>query len=272
MSTPCTLSASTSSWPPVRLRAESAGFMRRTSEFCSCDDWSAYCSGCCDSAHGGRDILRGSSSHGGADLTTAGTAYLEWYYNTNVWKNLHYRGVRTLKLPLDMWNYQEIIFEHNLHWVVETGTRHGGSALFFSDLLTSADRTGDVITIDVSHEELSADALKQPGIHFLLGDSGAEAVINEVLRILPLHRKESLLLILDADHSKAHVLKELTAWVPRLNAGDYLIVEDTVVNGHPVRPDFGPGPMEAIVEYVEANPGRLLADEKRENKFGCTFA
>ena len=61
--------------------------------------------------------------------------YLRWYYETNVWKRQHYRGVRTLKLPLDMWNYQEIIFEHDLHWVLETGTLHGGSALYFGDLL-----------------------------------------------------------------------------------------------------------------------------------------
>ena len=54
--------------------------------------------------------------------------YLKWYYNANVWKRTHYRGVRTLKFPLDMWNYQELMFENNIHWVLETGTRHGGSA------------------------------------------------------------------------------------------------------------------------------------------------
>ena len=205
-------------------------------------------------------------------MATAGDAYLEWYYKNNVWKNIHYRGVRTLKLPLDMWNYQEIIFEHNLEWVVETGTRHGGSALFFSDLLTGADRTGDVITIDVTHVDLHPDARKQAGIHFLLGDSSAGNVIDEAMRILPHNRACNVLLILDSDHSRDHVYNELTAWVPRLKRGDYLIVEDTIVNGHPVRPEFGPGPMEAIMDYVAANPGRLIADEKRANKFGCTFA
>lgn len=205
-------------------------------------------------------------------MATAGDAYLEWYYNNNVWKNIHYRGVRTLKLPLDMWNYQEIIFEHNLEWVVETGTRHGGSALFFSDLLTGADRTGDVITIDVTHVDLHPDAKKQAGIHFLLGDSSAGKVIDEAMRILPHNRACNVLLILDSDHSRDHVYNELTAWVPRLKRGDYLIVEDTIVNGHPVRPEFGPGPMEAIMDYVAANPGRLIADDKRAIKFGCTFA
>jgi cephalosporin hydroxylase len=57
-----------------------------------------------------------------------------------------------------------------------------------------------------------------------------------------------------------------------MQSGDYLVVEDSCVNGHPVRPDFGPGPMEAIEAYLAANPGVLTADTEREEKFACTFA
>ena len=95
-------------------------------------------------------------------MTNAGQEYLKWYYDTNVWKGLQYRGVRTLKLPLDMWNYQEIIFEHNLHWVIETGTRHGGSALFFADLLAAGNREGGVVSIDVTHDSLDPAATTHP--------------------------------------------------------------------------------------------------------------
>jgi len=68
------------------------------------------------------------------------------------------------------------------------------------------------------------------------------------------------------------VLRELQAYVPLMRPGDYLVVEDSCVNGHPVRPDFGPGPMEAIEDFLRAHPGDLLADSPREEKFGCTFA
>ena len=68
-------------------------------------------------------------------MTGAGEAYLRWYYDTGVWKGLHYRGIRTLKSVADMWTYQELIHELDVQWVVETGTRHGGSALFFADQL-----------------------------------------------------------------------------------------------------------------------------------------
>jgi cephalosporin hydroxylase len=205
-------------------------------------------------------------------VNTAGLAYLEWFYNNDVWKDLQYRGVRTLKLPLDMWNYQELIFANNVHWVIETGTRHGGSALFFADLLVADEREGFVVTIDISHDGLDAAVAGHPGIRFLLGDSAADAVVKQAMALVPPTREGGLLLMLDSDHAAPHVLRELNAWVPLLRRGDYLVVEDTIVNGHPVRPDFGPGPMEAIVEYVAANPGRLVADDARESKFGCTVA
>ena len=57
-----------------------------------------------------------------------------------------------------------------------------------------------------------------------------------------------------------------------MRSGDYLVVEDSCVNGHPVRPEFGPGPMEAIDAFVAANPGVLIPDAEREEKFACTFA
>src|SRR5438067_5275071 len=58
--------------------------------------------------------------------------YLRWYYDSNVWKRLNYRGVRILKNVSDLWNYQEIIHERRIEWVIETGTRPGGSAVCFA--------------------------------------------------------------------------------------------------------------------------------------------
>jgi len=205
-------------------------------------------------------------------VNEAGLAYLKWYYESNVWKDLRYRGVRTLKLPLDMWNYQEILFEHDIHWVVETGTRHGGSALFFADLLSAGNREGFVVSIDVTLEALNPVVMSHPKIRFLLGDSTSESIKQQVLGLIPTQRRGGLLLILDSDHAATHVLRELNTWVPLLRRGDYLIVEDTIVNGHPVRPNFGPGPMEAVDAFVARNPGRLRADDAREAKFGCSFA
>ena len=147
-------------------------------------------------------------------MNEAGMAYLEWFYGNHVWKYLSYRGVRTLKLPLDMWNYQEIIFENDLHWVVETGTRHGGSALYFADLLSAGRREGLVVSIDVTHQDLSLVAAAHPGIRFLLGDSASGSIREQVAALVPQQRRGGLLLMLDSDHTASHVLRELETWVP----------------------------------------------------------
>ncbi len=204
-------------------------------------------------------------------MSVAGQAYLKWYYDALLWKELSYRGVRILKLPLDLWNYQEIFQLHSIEWVVETGTRHGGSALYFADLLAARSSPGRVISIDVEHTSLQVQPADHAKLLLLRGDSAASAMVSEVKRLLP-ERRGAMFLILDSDHRKQHVLRELNAYVPLMQRGDYLIVEDTCVNGHPVRPDFGPGPMEAIDEFLAANPGLLRADVEREEKFGCTFA
>jgi len=202
-------------------------------------------------------------------MTPTGTDYFRWYYDTGVWKRQHNRGVRILKVPTDLWNYQEIFTERRIEWVVETGTLHGGSALFFADLLELSGAPGRVITIDVSHEALQVRHHSR--IEFLRTSSAADETAARVRDLLPPDRG-ALFMILDSDHSKAHVLRELELLTPLLRRGDYLVVEDTCVNGHPVRPEFGPGPMEALEEFLARNPGLLVADREREHKFGYTAA
>jgi cephalosporin hydroxylase len=200
----------------------------------------------------------------------AALAYLKWYHEANIWKQVSYRGVRTLKLPSDMWNYQEIIFTHQVGWVIETGSRHGGSAIFFADLLRNMGRPGKVFSVDYA-PELDPRAKTDEGVQFITGDSADPAIIDRVMAQIP-DQRGKIFLILDSDHSARHVRRELNAWIPRLRSGDYVLVEDTVVNGNPVRPEHGPGPLEAIREFIQENPGVLIADTAREAKFGATFA
>ena len=61
------------------------------------------------------------------------------------------------------------------------------------------------------------------------------------------------MVILDSDHSQAHVEAELAAYAGIVSVGSYLIVEDTDINGHPARPDFGPGPWEALQTFLATN-------------------
>lgn len=202
------------------------------------------------------------------NMSPAGEAYVRWFHEANVWKGMKWHGLRTLKLPSDVWNYQEIIFERAIEHVIETGTRHGGSALFFAETL-AARGAGRVVTIDIDSH--AREIASHERIDFLVGDSAAPQMVSDAFaRLGP--RRGPLFLILDSDHSEAHVLRELRAWVPQLRRDDYLVVEDTIVNGHPVRPQHGPGPLEAIHRYLQEAPGLLAHDRAREAKFGASFA
>ena len=67
-------------------------------------------------------------------------------------------------------------------------------------------------------------------------------------------------------------MAEMKALRPLLSAGDYLVVEDSVLNGHPVAPGWGPGPYEAIEAYEAEFPNDYIHDQEREDKFGWTWA
>jgi cephalosporin hydroxylase len=202
-------------------------------------------------------------------VATAGEAYFKWYYDSGVWKGLHYRGVRTLKSVADMWSYQEIIHDLDVQWIIETGTRHGGSALYFADLLALRGARGKVLSVDVDAE--SNWVTEHPRIEFLYGDSASPDMVSLIADMIEEPRGR-LFVILDSDHTRDHVLRELRAYVPLMRAGDYLVVEDTCVNGHPVRPEFGPGPWEAVDQFLSEFPGVLANDAQREAKFGFTCA
>ena len=160
--------------------------------------------------------------------------------------NLSWFGYEVLKCPLDLWLYQELLVRTCPGIVVETGTWSGGTALYLAMILDHIGH-GRVMTIDV---EAKPGRPEHPRIKYLAGSSTDEAIIAEVRRSVG---DDHAMVILDSDHSAAHVYNEIVAYSPLVQPGDYLIVEDTNVNGHPVWPDFGPGPMEAVDKFLSEN-------------------
>ena len=172
-------------------------------------------------------------------------------------------GVPIVKCPLDLWIYQEIVLAVRPDVVVETGTFRGGSALFFASLFDLLGN-GRVYTVDVAEDPARP---RHPRITYLLGSSTSTEVCARVRdAIAP---QENVLVVLDSDHHSDHVLEELTAYHDLVKPGGYLIVEDTHVNGHPVRPGFGPGPMEAVREFLSRH--RDFAPDRSREKFLLTF-
>jgi len=188
----------------------------------------------------------------------------KFYYDSYAWEDATYwLGILTQKCPLDLWIYQEIIYKLKPDVVIETGTAQGGAALYIAsicDLLNN----GKILTIDIKEE---AGRPHHPRIQYLTGSSTSEKIIELVKTLIK--ETDKVMVILDSDHSKKHVLNELRIYSKFVTKGSYLIVEDTNLNGQPVVPQFGPGPMEAVKEFLKET-NDFVIDRDRE-KFYLTF-
>lgn len=192
-------------------------------------------------------------------------AFHKLYYRhaSRTLHNTYWLGVPTRKCPLDMWVYGEILYETRPDVIVETGTYKGGSAYFFASMFDLMDQ-GRVLTIDIADQP---DKPKHKRISYLLGSSTSDSVFQAVKNSVK--ESEKVMVVLDSDHTKAHVLNELRLYSALVTVGSYLVVEDTDLNGHPVSPEHGPGPAEALEEFLETNSD-FVRDASRE-KFGLTF-
>jgi cephalosporin hydroxylase len=177
------------------------------------------------------------------------------------WKTSAWLGVPVLKCPLDLFVYQEILFATRPAVIVETGTAAGGSALYLASLCDLLGQ-GEVLTVDI----VDACQAQHPRITRLIGSSTDPAVVAQVHAWVA---GRPALVLLDSDHSKAHVLNELTAYSPLVPVSGYLVVEDTNIHGHPVGWQYGPGPTEAIREFLRTRDDFVI--DRRCERHLMTF-
>jgi len=186
------------------------------------------------------------------------------YYDSNemggTWRSTKFLGVPTQKCPFDLFVYQEILFEEKPDVIIEAGTAFGGGAYYLASICDLMGH-GEVITIDITN---TAQSPQHKRITYLLGSSTSETIFREVESRI--QGKEKVLVILDSDHSKSHVLAEMKLYSRFVTVGSYLIVEDSNVNGHPVNPEHGPGPMEALQEFLREHD-EFVIDKKREKHY-----
>lgn len=166
-----------------------------------------------------------------------------FYSDNRTWRRNTWFGAHTWKAPNDLWLYQEIIHVLQPGLIIETGTAFGGSATYLAWLLDH-EQHGRVVSVDIAARATPP----HPRVTYLAGSSTDPEIVAQVKAMVP--AGETVMVILDSDHSERHVYDELSAYADVVTPGSYLVVEDTNVNGHPAHPNHGPGPMEAVRRFV----------------------
>jgi cephalosporin hydroxylase len=174
-------------------------------------------------------------------------------------------GRPVIQLPEDLLRLQELVYRAAPDVIVETGVAHGGSLVFHAGLCKQLGR-GRVIGVDIEIRAHNREAIEAhplaPLIELVEGDSADPEVAATVRsRVRP---GETVLVILDSNHTKEHVLAELEAYAPLVTPGSYLVAMDGHVMERAVglprsAPDWATNnPNQAVAEFVSSNPDFVI--------------
>ncbi len=191
------------------------------------------------------------------------TLFYDSFLFSKTWGESTWLGTHIKKCPFDTWMYQEILYEVKPDLIIECGTYKGGSAYYLATLCDLMQK-GEILTIDIIDHP---NKPQHQRITYLTGSTLEESILKVVKERA--NKATTILVILDDDHSEAHVYKELKVYADFVTPGSYLLVEDSNVNGHPVYPEHGPGPFEAIQKFI-AEDDRFSIDKSKE-KFYMSF-
>lgn len=174
-------------------------------------------------------------------------------------------GRPIIQLPEDMVRVQEAIYCIRPDVIVETGVAHGGSLIYYASLCKAIGK-GRVIGVDIEIRPHNRTALEAhelfPFITLLEGSSTDPRSVERVREWI--RPGESVMVLLDSNHTRSHVLAELTVYGDLVTPGSYLIATDGIMKDlHDVprgNPDWEwDNPQEAVREFLRSHPEFILA-------------
>lgn len=169
-------------------------------------------------------------------------------------------GRPMIQLPEDMLRIQEVIWEHQPDVLIETGVAHGGSLMFYATLFKAMGK-GRVIGVEVelrSHNRKAIDAhLLKEYITVVDGSSIDPDTVAQVKSLV--QPGEKVMVLLDSNHTKPHVLEELRAYGPMVTPGCYIVACDGIMEEVCGGPRTKP-------EWKESNPQQAAITFTQENK------
>ena len=177
-------------------------------------------------------------------------------------------GRPVIQLPEDLIRIQEVIYSVKPDVIVETGVAHGGSLIFYSSLCQAMGK-GRVIGVDIEirpHNRKAIEAHELAHrITLIEGSSTDPKVVAQVeSQIAP---GESVLVLLDSNHTKAHVTAELEAYHRLVSRGSYIVATDGIMYDlHDVPRGSSSwqwdNPAAAAEEFAQSHPEFVLEQPK----------
>jgi len=139
-------------------------------------------------------------------------------------------GRPIIQLPEDIVRLQELVYRVRPDVIVETGVAHGGSLVFYASLCKAMGR-GRVIGVDIeirAHNRAAIEAHElSEYITLVEGSSVAQATVDQVRALI--RPGERVLVLLDSNHTRAHVSKELELYAPLVDTGSYIVAADGIM-------------------------------------------
>ncbi len=169
-------------------------------------------------------------------------------------------GIPTIQLPEDMIRLQEVIWQVQPDVIIECGVAHGGGAIYYAGLCKAIGK-GRMIGVEVEfrgdHKEQVENHVLGPLITLVEGSSTDPAIVAKVKGMIK--PGESVMVILDSNHSKQHVADELAAYHDIVTVGSYIVATDGYMQElHDVprgKPDWkDDNPAAAAREFQAAHP------------------
>jgi len=139
-------------------------------------------------------------------------------------------GRPIIQLPEDMVRMQEVMYRVKPDVVLETGVANGGSLVFYASLLKAMDR-GRVIGIEIEirpHNRAAIEAHELASLITLIEGSSVDDTTVRAAKAL-IRPGEKVLVILDSNHTKDHVARELEAYFDLVTPCSYIVATDGIM-------------------------------------------
>jgi cephalosporin hydroxylase len=169
-------------------------------------------------------------------------------------------GRPIIQLPEDMVRTQEVIYRVRPDVIVETGVAHGGSLIYYASLCKMLGK-GRVIGIDIEIRPHNRAAIEShelgAGITLVEGSSTAPEIVKRVHDMI--RPGETVLVLLDSNHTRQHVLDELEAYHDLVTPGSYIVATDGVMKDLHATPRGSAewtwdNPTDAAIEFARKHP------------------